>query len=207
MKIVLLVTASSRHEGSSSRAAASRFVGALKSVQPAWRIVERDLAAQIPAPITGAWAGALHTPATARTPAQSALLAESDRLIAEVKAADAVVIATPMYNFGVPSPLKSWVDATARSGETFAYEPASGYRGLLSGKKGLILVSSAGDYAPGSPAAAADFATPYLRFILGFIGINDTSAIALPNQAGDQRAAATATAYAKLDDLAHAWTT
>lgn len=207
MKTVLLVTASSRHDGSASRAAASRFASSLQAAHPGLRIIERDVAAHAPAPVTAAWATAIHTPAASRTPAQHSLLAESDTFIAELKSADAVIIATPMYNFGVPSTLKAWVDAIARSGETFTYDPAFGYQGLLTGKRALVILSSAGDYAPGTPAAAIDFATPYLRFMLQFIGVTDTAAIPVPNQAGDQRSAATSAAHAKLDELARAWAT
>lgn len=207
MKTVLLVTASARHEGSASRAAAARFIAALKSARPDLRVVERDVATRPPAPVTGEWTAALYTPAADRTTAQRALLAESDALLAELKAADAVVLAAPMYNFGVPSTLKAWVDAIARSGETFAYDAASGgFKGLLQGKRALAIVSSAGDYAPGTPAAAIDFATPYLSFLLRFVGIADTAAVNVPLQAGEQRAAATASAHAKLDEIARAWT-
>ncbi len=207
MKTVLLVTSSARHEGSVSRAAAARFVAALKAASPDLRVIERDVAARPPAPVTGEWTAALYTPAADRTPAQRAVLAESDALLAELKAADAVVLAAPMYNFGVPSTLKAWVDAITRSGDTFVYDAASGgFKGLLQGKRALAIVSSAGDYAPGTPAAAIDFATPYLRFVLQFVGIADTSTVNVPFQAGDQRAAATASAHAKLDEIARAWT-
>lgn len=205
MKTVLLVTASARHEGSASRAAAARFVAGLRSARPGLRVIERDLAALPPAHLTTEWAGAHHTPADRRTPAQRALLADSDAFVSELKAADAVVIATAMYNFGVPSTLKAWIDAIARSGETFVYE-ADGAKGLLTGKRALTIVASAGDYTPGSPAAAIDFAAPYLRFILQFIGISDITQVAIPNQAGDQRAAAVAAAHARLDELARSWT-
>lgn len=207
MKTVLLVTSSARHEGSVSRAAAARFVAALQAARPDLRVIERDVAARPPAPVTGEWTAALYTPAADRTPAQRAVLAESDALLAELKPADAVVLAAPMYNFGVPSTLKAWVDAITRSGDTFVYDAASGgFKGLLQGKRALAIVSSAGDYAPGTPAAAIDFATPYLRFVLQFVGIADTSTVNVPLQAGDQRAAATASAHAKLDEIARAWT-
>ena len=206
MKTVLLVTASARHEGSASRAAAARFTEQLRAAHPGLRVVERDLAAQPPAHITTEWAGAHYTPADKRTPEQRALLADSDASIAELKAADAVVIATAMYNFGVPSPLKAWIDAISRSGETFVYDSAAGgFKGLLTGKRALTIVASAGDYAPATPAAAADFATPYLRFILSFVGIADTISVAIPNQAGDQRVSAVQAADARLAEIARAW--
>lgn len=206
MKTVLLLTASARHEGSASRAAASHFISSLRATHPGLRVIERDLAAQTPAHLTTDWAGAHYTPADKRTPEQTALLADSETFIAELKAADAVVIATAMYNFGIPSTLKTWIDAISRSGETFVYDTASGgFKGLLTGKRALTIVASAGDYAPGSPAAAIDFAAPYLRFILQFVGITDTTHVPVPNQAGDQRAAAVTAAHARLEEVARAW--
>ncbi len=206
MKNILLLTASVRQDGSASRSAARHFVQKLRDAAPDLRVVERDLGARPPAHVDGKWVLAQHTPAASRGPEQKAALAVSDEMIAELKAADAVVIATPMYNFAVPSPLKAWIDAVARSGETFTYDAASGgFKGLLGGKRALVLVASAGDYAPGGPAAAADFATPYLRFILQFLGITEVAAVALPNQAGEGRDAASLAARAKLDELARAW--
>ena len=111
-----------------------------------------------------------------------------------------------MYNDGVPSPLKAWIDAVSRSGETFVYDAVGGgFKGLLTGKRAVTVVASAGDYAPGTPAAAADFATPYLRFILSFVGVGDTTSVAIPSQAGEQRAAAVHAADTRLSELARAW--
>ena len=206
MKTLLLVTASARHEGSASRAAAADFITALRNTHPGLRVIERDLAARPPAHITTEWAGAHHTPAENRDAHQRALLADSDAFLAELRAADFVVIATAMYNFGVPSTLKAWIDAVSRSGETFVYDAASGgFKGLLTGKRALVLVASAGDYAPGTPAAAADFATPYLRFFLSFVGISDTTSVPVPNQAGEQRALALDAARTRLAAIAGAW--
>ncbi len=206
MKTLLLVTASARHEGSASRAAAERFISGLRAKHPGLRVVERDLAARTPAHLTTEWAGAHHTPSDKRTAAQRALLADSDTFLSELREAEAVVIATAMYNFAIPSPLKAWIDAIARSGEAFVYDAASGgFKGLLGGKRAVIIVASAGDYAPGTPAASADFATPYLRFILQFVGITDIASVAVPNQAGDQRAAALEAAWTRLGELARGW--
>ena len=205
MKTLLLVTASARHEGSASRAAAERFISGLRAKHPGLRVVERDLAARTPAHLTTGWAGAHHTPSELSA-AQRALLADSDTFLSELREAEAVVIATAMYNFAIPSPLKAWIDAIARSGEAFVYDAASGgFKGLLGGKRAVIIVASAGDYAPGTPAASADFATPYLRFILQFVGITDIASVAVPNQAGDQRAAALESARTRLGELARGW--
>jgi FMN-dependent NADH-azoreductase len=100
---------------------------------------------------------------------------EGKEALAQLKAADALVIAAPMYNFGIPASLKDWIDHVFKAGETFAYG-AEGPKGLLSGKRAVIIVGSGGVYSEG-PAQAADFVVPYLKFALGFIGITDVEVI------------------------------
>lgn len=96
---------------------------------------------------------------------------ECVRALAELKACDVVVIAAPMYNFGVSSTLKAWVDHVLKAGETFRYSD-QGPQGLLTGKRAVLLVSTGGVYS-GGPYQAFDFVEPYLRTVLGFIGITD----------------------------------
>jgi FMN-dependent NADH-azoreductase len=101
-------------------------------------------------------------------------LALSDELIAELAAADTVILGTPMYNFAIPAALKAWIDHIVRDGKTFRYGE-SGPEGLLKGKKGVIAIASGGSYAAGSGLEFLDHETGYLKFILGFIGITDVS--------------------------------
>ena len=95
----------------------------------------------------------------------------SNTLIAEIKAQDVIVIGAPMYNFGIPSTLKSYLDHVLRAGETFRYT-ANGPEGLLTGKKAIVVMASGGKYDE-APAAAMDFVRPYLKTVLGFVGITD----------------------------------
>jgi FMN-dependent NADH-azoreductase len=127
---------------------------------------------------------ALMTPAKEQTEA----VALADKLIAEVEAADTIVIAAPMYNFTIPSTLKAWLDHIARAGRTFRYT-AAGPEGLLKGKKVFVVESRGGFYGEG-PAKAMDFQEPYLRAMLGFLGLNDVTFIHAEGQAVSAEAAA-----------------
>ncbi|KEO54008.1 FMN-dependent NADH-azoreductase [Thioclava pacifica] len=134
--------------------------------------------------IDGAWIGAAYTPADQRSDEQKALLALSDELIAELKSADTVVIGCGVYNFGVTGPLKAWIDQICRVGETFRYTEA-GPEGLA-GPKRVIIAYASGGVPVGS---AFDFATPYIKQVLGFIGISDVTIIAAEGVAVDENAA------------------
>jgi FMN-dependent NADH-azoreductase len=119
--------------------------------------------------------GAYSTP-NLHTENHKLALAQSDELISELLTADEIVIGTPMYNFAVPAVLKAWIDQVVRAGKTFHYT-ASGRQGLAQGRRVLVTIASAGTYDEASGGAAYDFATPYLRHILGFIGITDVTFI------------------------------
>jgi FMN-dependent NADH-azoreductase len=159
-------------ETSVSRELAREFVATWRTANADGTVVYRDLAAFTPAPISQAWVHAAFTPPDSRSAEQKALLAPSDELIRELESADEIVIGVPMHNFSLPASLKLWIDQIVRSGRTFAYG-ATGPAGLLKGKKATLLVASGGVYSPGTPAAAFDFGEPYLKTILGFIGITD----------------------------------
>lgn len=113
------------------------------------------------------------TPAESRTPDQQAAVQHSDQAIAELMAADTIVIGAPLYNFGISSTLKAWIDHIARAGITFRYS-ASGPEGLVTGKKVYLAVSSGGIYSTG-PTASYDFVVPYLKAVLGFLGMTDVT--------------------------------
>jgi len=112
-------------------------------------------------------------------------LALSDELVAEVLAADEIIIGTPMYNFAIPAVLKAWIDHVVRAGKTFQYT-ATGVDGLASGRKVVVAVASGGVYDEASGMAAYNYEIPYLRHILGFIGISDVTFV----QAGGTMAVA-----------------
>lgn len=160
---ILRIDASARKTGSVTRALADRIIDGFGAAD----ITHRDLTDALPQ-ITEAWVGANFTKPDDRTDAQRAALAQSDGLIAELQSADTIVIGMPVYNFGIPAALKAWIDLVARAGVTFRYTE-SGPEGLLKGKRAIIAAASGG-VPIGSPA---DHATPYLRQVLGFIGIKD----------------------------------
>jgi FMN-dependent NADH-azoreductase len=137
---------------------------------PDTTVVTRDLTT-LPV-LTGDHFAANNTPTGDRTPAQAELAAAADAAIADLEGADVVVISAPVYNFGVPSAVKAWMDLVARAGTTFRYT-ANGPEGLLSGKKAYI-VSASGGVPLGSEV---DFATPHTRTFLNFIGIDDVTLI------------------------------
>lgn len=171
---VLRIDSSVRTEGSISRDLTTRIIERLG----ADAVTTRDLAGLTL--IDEAWVGANFTPADQRTEAQKETLALSDAMIAELKAADTLVIGLPIYNFGVPARLKAWIDLVARAGVTFRYTEA-GPEGLLTGKRAIIAVASGGVPA-GSPV---DFASTYLKQVLSFIGINDVTVVAADQLAVD----------------------
>lgn len=151
-------------------------------------VVERDVTT-VPL-IDGNWLGAAYTPADARSSDQAAALALSDELIAEIKAADVIVIGSPIYNFGVTGPLKAWIDQICRVGVTFQYG-ANGPEGLVANKR-VIVAYASGGVPMGS---GYDLATPYLKQVLGFIGISDVTVVAAEGTAmGEDEAIARAKA-------------
>jgi FMN-dependent NADH-azoreductase len=159
-------------ETSVSRELGREYVTAWKKTHANGQVIYRDLATHTPVSINQAWIGASYTAPEALTAEQKALLADSEQLIAELFAADEIVIGVPMHNFGIPSALKLWIDQVVRRGRTFSYG-ANGPEGLVKGKLATLLIATGGDYAQGSPAASFNFVEPYMRTVLGFIGISD----------------------------------
>lgn len=155
-----------------SREMTREFVTNWKASHPSGQVIDRDLAANPPKPLDQAWIYATFTPEEARQTEQKDLIAYSDQCISELEEADEYVIGVAMHNFSIPSVLKLWIDQVVRRGRTFSYG-ADGPKGLLSGKKATVLVATGGVYDAGTPYAAFNFIDPYLRTILGFIGITD----------------------------------
>ena len=168
----LLHLDSSPLASSVSRELTREFVNTWKASHPTGQVIHRDLAANPPKPVDQAWIHSIFTPDEARQPEQRALLAYSEEAVAELERADEYVIGVAMHNFSIPSVLKLWIDQVVRKGRTFDYG-ADGAKGLLSGKKATVLVATGAVYDAGSPWAAFNFIDPYLRTILGFIGITD----------------------------------
>ncbi len=166
--LLQLNTSINNGNGESSRLA-RKFVAAFKQGHPDARIIVRDVAAAQPVPHLDAERfGAFITKPQDRNPAQQAVVDYSDSLIAELAAADVIVLGLPMYNFGVPSQLKAYFDHVARAGVTFSYTD-QGPVGLLTGKKAYVFATRGGVYE-GTPL---DTQTGYVRDFLRFIGISD----------------------------------
>lgn len=193
---VLEVSASGRQSGSVSRTLTRDVVDALEARSGRIELLRRDLGHGVPL-IDEAWIGANFTPADERTPEQREVLAFSDELVAELKAADVLVIGSPIYNFGIPAALKAWVDLVARARLTFRYTD-NGPEGLVKGKKAYVVIASGGVPVD----SAVDFATPYLRQALRFVGITDIEIIAADrlNQRGDDAIDA---AHMQIAELIH----
>jgi FMN-dependent NADH-azoreductase len=165
---ILRVDASARREGSMSRTLADTLIGKLQAAFPDAAVTVRDVGSDAVPQIDERWIAANTTPAVDRTPEHRATLARSDALVAELQAADAIVIGCPIYNFSVPASLKAWIDQVCRAGLTFDYSP-KGPKGRLNGKTAYVIVTSGGTGID-SPI---DFATNYMRHVLGFIGVTD----------------------------------
>lgn len=165
---ILQINTSARSEGSQSTRLASRMVERLKEQQPRAELKVRDLAATPHPVLDEAALNALFTPPEQRTPEQAARVALDDALIAEVQAADVLVIGVPMYNFTISSQLKNWVDAIARAKVTFQYTE-SGPEGLLKGKTVYVALTRGGFYRD----TEGDTQVPYLKMVLGFLGMTD----------------------------------
>jgi FMN-dependent NADH-azoreductase len=181
---ILHITSSLRGAESESSRVTNSIVTKLVAANPDARVVTRDLARDPHPQLDEAALGALFTPAEARTAEQAARVALDDALIAQVQAADVVVIGAPMYNFGIPVQLKSWFDAIARAGVTFRYTE-TGPEGLLKGKKVFVATARGGIYP-----AEADPQVPFVRMLLNFLGMTEHTFIHSPAQAMGPEAAA-----------------
>lgn len=189
---LLRIDASARRTGSVTRDLSDQIIARLSPET----VLTRDLA-ETPLPqIDEAWVGANFTPADDRSDADKARLALSDTLVAELQAADTIVIGLPIYNFGVPAALKAWIDLVAQAGLTFRYT-AEGPQGLLTGKRAILAVASGGTEA----GSEIDFALRYMKHVLSFIGITEVETIAADRLAIDPEATLSA-AKAQVNKLA-----
>ena len=176
MTHLLAITSSPKAEGSVSNALVQDFIENWISADLKTDVTRRDVGLTPPPHLDGATIGSIYTPPDQRDDSAQHLIALSDTLVEELEAADVIVIGAPMHNFGLPSGLKTWIDHIARVGRTFAYTE-TGPKGMLSDKKVFVLGARGGNYSPESPAHGMDFVTPYLRAVLGFIGIDDVTFI------------------------------
>ena len=161
---------------------------------PEATVIRRDLGTGLPL-IGETWVNANTTPAPERSPAQKAILAQSDELIGELRAADIVVVGLPIYNWGVPATFKAWADLVARAGETFSYQNGAPV-GLLHDKRAIIAMASGGTQV----GSAQDFASGYAQTLFGMLGIRKVNLVRADRTAIDAEASLAA-AHAAIDTL------
>ena len=173
MPSLLAIEVSPRHNFSASRKLIALFIDQWKAAHPRSAVVVRDLMKTPPPFVDLAWIGGAFTPSEQHSPESVAAIRVSDDLIAELKAADHIVIGTPMFNFSIPAVLKAYIDQIVRVGVTVSPNNV----GLLTGKKATIILASGGDFSAGSPVEKYNHASGYLRQVLAWIGINDVEII------------------------------
>ena len=184
MKTILQIDSSAKKDGSATRALTAAAVATLRKQYPDAEVVYRDLTDE-PLPhispefLAGIFAGGEY--------ANHATVKLSDALLAELFAADILVIGAPMYNFGIPSQLKAWIDYIVRAGKAFRYTE-KGPEGLVTGKRAIVAVANGGVYTQG-PMMPFDHVGPYMQQVLGFIGITDVTIVRAESQAMGPEAA------------------
>lgn len=176
MPTLLKIDVSPRGDHSMSRKLSRQFAEQWQQSHPDGKLIVRDLVTSTLPYVDLPWIAGAYTAPEEHTSEHKEALKVSDELIAELTAADQIVIATPMYNFTVPAVLKAWIDHVVRVRKTFSIGP-EGYKGLLKNKKVTIIVTSGAVYTPGSPAESYNYEAPYLRHILGFIGLTDVTVV------------------------------
>jgi FMN-dependent NADH-azoreductase len=169
MTNLLHISVSTRGEGSFSRKIGTQLIDAMKKREPEFAIVRRDLAATPPPHPDQEFVTANLMRDAERGPAERQVLTHSELLIAELEAADTVVIDTPMHNFTVPSALKAWIDYVVRKDRTFRSTP-NGKVGLLKDRPVYVVIACGGAFPP-DPSGQTDFLTPYLKYLFSTIGI------------------------------------
>jgi len=175
MPTLLNIQSSPRGLNSISRTLSHDFVTAWQTKHPDGKVILRDLAENNLPYVGIPWITGIFLPADQHTPEMQRALAVSDELIAELLAADEILIGTPMYNFTVPANLKAWIDLIVRPRVTHSGPPER--KGLVTGKSCKIIIASGGTYDSGLPAAGSDYESGYLKRILAFIGITDVEVI------------------------------
>lgn len=179
MPTLLFIQASPRPADSFSLAAANLFLARLRQRLPELEVNSLDLwRAPLPE-FDGAALAAKYARLAGRAlaPREEAAWRTIEAMVARLDAADLVLIATPMWNFGIPYKLKHWIDLVTQPGLAFSFDAASGYRPLLRERPTLAIVASAGDYGAGPSWGRPDLATPHLKAALRFIGLGEITVL------------------------------
>jgi len=190
---ILHISSSSRGDASYSNRVSARVLDELRSRNPGATVTVRNLAHDPLPHIDDDFVAATRAPGGPQTERQRALLAQSDALVDELLGADVVVIGAPMINFTIPSNLKTWIDNVARAGRTFSYSEA-GPKGLVTGKQVIVVAARGGVYSEATKAL--DFQLPYLKSVLGFLGMTDVEVLEVEGTAFGPEAAEKAVAAA-----------
>ncbi|MBD1998158.1 FMN-dependent NADH-azoreductase [Oculatella sp. FACHB-28] len=185
MAHILHIDVSPRGDRSISRTLSKEFVNDWKATHPDDTVTYRDLGHNPVPLVTEPWIAAAYSSPEQHTPEQAEAIRISDELVDEFLAADRFVFALPMYNFSISASFKAYIDQIVRVGRTFAVDE-NGYKGLVHGKKALVVAAQGGSYPEGSPAHSYDMQTPYLQLILGFMGITDLQFIHADNLMGGE---------------------
>jgi FMN-dependent NADH-azoreductase len=196
---ILVINSSVLNSGSVSRVLVAETLARLLEAKPGASVTERDLGTEPIAHLTSDTVGGIKGQPSSE--AERATTSLSDQLIAELRAADTIVLGAPMYNFSIPTSLRAWFDHVLRAGETFRYTEG-GPEGLLKGKRVIVIETRGGLYSEG-PAATIDFQEPYLRHLLGFIGLTDVAFVRAEKIAfgPDSREAAITAAKTQISDI------
>lgn len=199
MSTLLRIDSSARLTGSHSRKMGDLFTAEWRAQNPGTNILTRDLARDPIEQIRQETIAGFYTPAEAMTPELVAATALSDQLIAEVQSAELLLITVPLYNFGIPSSLKAWIDQVTRIGQTFSYDGSS-FSGLVNCDTAVVCATyGASGYEEGGPFRAANFLEPYLGFLLGFLGISTVKFVTLQATTGDEQTVQAGMAQAESD--------
>lgn len=173
MSTLLAIEVSPRFDYSVSRKLTTKFIEEWKTIHPDGRVIVRDLMKTNLPWIDLPWIGGAFTPPESHSPEMQQVIQVSDDLTAELKAADDIVVGTPMYNFTIPANLKAYIDHIVRVGVTVS----TSYQGLVTGRKLTVILATGGDFGPGAPYESANAASGYLKQVFGFIGITDVRVV------------------------------
>ena len=207
MKILLAINCSGRITRSITRRLTDRFIGVWRSQNPEGTVVQRDIGQNPPSPVNESWISAAFADPAKHTSAMRDALRLSEEFVEEIVAADAIVIGTPIYNFGMPAQLKAYFDQVIRVGRTFAFTADSSdpYRPLLASKP-VTVITAAGDGSmyPGGALAHLNFLEPHLTTVLGFIGLTDVTFVRVGYEEfqDDRLKSSLAAAETRIDEIA-----
>jgi FMN-dependent NADH-azoreductase len=194
--------------GSHTRRLTKRFLDRWLASAPGTKVISRDVAAMPPTPVDGRWIEAAFTRPESRSKSMQYVLMESDLLVDELQQADLILIGAPMYNFGVPSTLKAWIDNVVRVGRTFGFDRSregAPYWPMLQPGKQLVILSARGDggYGPGNRLSSSNLVEASLKVPMAYIGISDVHSVAVEwDEFADERVIVSmASAEAEIDSL------